>query len=286
MPHAAAALGRNPKSISIMKNILLLTAGLLAVSGLASAYAQNTVSTQSGDLILAFRTNDNAIQEDLEVDLGPYSDFTNLAAGTILNLNLNGSYYGADGGLATADLSTVFGSNWDTLTDLVWSVAGQNDPTGANSTDLYVTFSPTAGLTVNQASGSSQRTAGARLVNVQGGLDGVLSLSSSEAGELASSASSQTNYSGAIRGNGTVNKDYGYFSPSTETLYTDSGSSSLDLFSLIHGQSGPGTDLGTFTLTSAGSFSFEAAPVPEPSTYAAIVLGGATLLLVRRRRTA
>jgi len=282
----AAAIGRNPKSNLKMKNILLLTAGLLAVSGLASAYAQNTVSTQSGDLILAFRTNDNAIQEDLEVDLGPYSNFTNLAAGTILDLNLNGSYYGADGGLATGDLSTVFGSNWDTLTDLVWSVAGQNDPTGANSTDLYVTFTPANGELVNQNTGSGQHTAGARLLNVQGGLDGALSLSSSEAGEIASNSASEFNYSGAIRGAGTSNKDYGYFTPSTETLYTDSGSSSLDLFALIHGQSGPGTDLGTFTLTNAGSLSFEAAPVPEPSTYAAIVLGGATLLLVRRRRTA
>jgi hypothetical protein len=268
-----------------MKNILLLAAALLAVAGLAPAHAQNTVSTSSGDLILAFRTNDNAIQEDLEVDLGPYSDFTNLAAGTVLNLNLNGSFYGVNGGLAAADLGTVFGNNWDTLTDLVWSVAGQNDPTGAASTDLYVTFTPADGATVSQKSGSTQRTAGARLVNIQEGLSGVLSLSSTEAGELASNAASQANYSGAIRGNGTVNKDYGYFTPSTEALYSDSSSSSLDLFSLIHGGTGAGSDLGTFTLDSAGDFSFTAAgAVPEPSTYAALALGGAALLLVRRRR--
>ena len=264
-----------------MKTIHLLTATALALAALTSARGQVSV-TAPGDLILAFRTNDNAIQNDLEVDLGQYSQFTGLAPGTELNLNLNGTYYGSTGGLSASDISTVFGSNWNTLTDLVWSVAGQNG-SGQSTTDLYVTFTPADGATVNQASGSTQNTAGARLRTELGGLSGATSLTSPQAGEIPVSLTSQNNYSGAIRGTG-VTKDYGYFSKSTEALVTSAGSSSLDLFAEIHGGSGAGTDLGTFSLDSAGDLSFTAAAVPEPSTYATALLGGATLLLVRRRQ--
>ena len=87
-----------------MKTIHLLTAIALTLVALTTARGQ-TVSGSAGDLILAFRTNDNAIQENLEVDLGQYSQFTDLAPGTVLNLNLNGTYYGSAGGLSAFDTS-------------------------------------------------------------------------------------------------------------------------------------------------------------------------------------
>jgi len=269
-----------------MKNIRLLTASLLALAGIIPASASASVVANSGDLILGFRTNDNAIAEDLEVDLGNFSNFTNLAPGTVLNLNLNGSYYGSAGGLSASDLSTTFGTSWDTLTDIVWSVAGQNNPSGATSVDLYATFTPANGANVNQAIGTTQNNPASRLRTELGALNGQASLASPEAAEIASLSSSQSNYSGAIRGTGATTKDYGYFIPTTEALYSSSSSSSLDLFQLSHtGPGTPGTDLGTFTLDSAGDLTFST-PVPEPSTYAAVALGGAMLFFARRRRTA
>jgi hypothetical protein len=264
-----------------MKSIHLLTVAALALAALTTARGQ-TVSGSAGDLILGFRTNDGAVTNDLEVDLGQYSQFTSLAPGTVLNLNLNGTYYGSAGGLSASDISTVFGPSWNTLTDLVWSVAGDNG-SGA-STDLYATFTAVDGATVSQKSGSTQNSPGVRLRAELGGLEGQTSLSSSEAAEIPVSLSSNGNYSGAIRGNGTVNKDYAYFTPSTEAFVSSTGTSSLDLFAEIHGGTGAGTDLGTFALDSAGDLSFTAAAVPEPSTYAAMLLGGATLLSVRRRQ--
>jgi PEP-CTERM motif len=265
-----------------MKNHLLM-AGLALAAALTVPQAHATVSANPGDLILAFRTNDGAVQDDLEVDLGPFSQFTGLAAGTVLNLNLNGTYYGTTRGLSAADLQTVF-PGWNTLTDLVWSVAGQTGA-GASSKDLYATFTPADGATVSQKAGSVQNTAAARLSTLQGGLDGFDSLASPQAAEVPVSLTSNGNYSGAIRGTGATTKDYAYFTPSTEALVNDSGDSTLDLFQEIHGGSGAGTDLGTFDLNNSGTFTFTAASaVPEPSTYAAVLMGGAVLLLAGRRR--
>jgi hypothetical protein len=48
--------------------------------------------------------------------------------------------------------------------------------------------------------------------------------------------------------------------------------------------SAPSTDLGFFSLDSAGDLSFTTAAVPEPSTYAAIGAGAVILAALRRRR--
>jgi hypothetical protein len=64
--------------------------------------------------------------------------------------------------------------------------------------------------------------------------------------------------------------------------------SELDLYELIptdKGGTGTGTLLGSFELTSGGTLDFiSAAAVPEPSTYAAIGIGAAFLLVFRRTR--
>jgi hypothetical protein len=46
------------------------------------------------------------------------------------------------------------------------------------------------------------------------------------------------------------------------------------------------TEIGTFSLSDTGvlTFSTDIAPIPEPSTWAMIGFGAATLLAIRRRR--
>jgi hypothetical protein len=52
-------------------------------------------------------------------------------------------------------------------------------------------------------------------------------------------------------------------------------------------QSGPDTNFGIFKMDGAAHLTFTAAgAAPEPSTYAAVLFGGATMLLSRRCRTA
>ena len=285
------------KSNRLLKRLLSFVGVLvmsMIVAGQSAKAAAPVVTGSAGDLILGFRDTSGTNANDLEVDLGQASQFATWASsspGVTFNLNLGGAVYGSNRGLSAADLRYVFGSgtsnsSWNTLSTLVWSVAGK---TGATSTTtLFATF-PT-GTVVNRASGTTQNTPGGRLSTLLSSLEGQPSLSgtnsggSPEAAEIAADPTSNTNYTGAIRGNATANKDYGYFTPSTETNVVSTGFASLDLYEFAPSSTSgvPGTDLGTFNLGSDGTFTFTAEAVPEPSTYAALVLGAGVLLFAGR----
>jgi len=103
----------------------LLTTTLLGLSSIAliatSAQAQ-TVSTSIGDLVLGFRVTDGlglGATQNLEVDLGNMSTYTSLAAGSTLTL----------GGLSVADLSSIYGANWATRSDLVFGAIAEDGRT-------------------------------------------------------------------------------------------------------------------------------------------------------------
>lgn len=261
--------------------VALAATGLL----LSAAPSRAAVVATAGDLILAFRTSDNSVASDLEVDLnstigGSATDFEAFATnnpGGVLNLNLNGTYYGANGGLSALDLKAVFGDNWATLPNLVWSVAGQ---TGAASNQtLYVT-SPSG---FNRASGATQSGPGNKLQVIRQSLSGQASLTSPQAANVAVNLGSQNNYSGAIRGTG-FTKDYNYFSATTEAAYPATASVSLPFYKSAPG-TGPAQLLGNFTLETDGTFFFTAAPVPEPSSTALFAISGLVVTAsVRRRR--
>jgi len=269
-----------------MKIHKLLTASALFVTCTAGAFlsgtAQGAVSSTTGDLILAFRSNNNTTAINLEVDLGPATSFLSVPAGQTIQLNLGGAYYGSTGGLSDKDLQIQYGdgstdSSWNSRSDLVWSVAGTNGAAGGDT--LYATFPGSAN---NRASSSTQSTPANRITTEYSTLSGQASLTSPQAAAISSSQSGS--YSVQIRnGNpGTFSKDYNYFTPTTETGVVSSGTATSAFYALPAG-SGAATDLGTFALGSNGTFTYTAAAVPEPSTFAAIGLGAGILLLARRR---
>jgi len=88
---------------------------LLFAASLAFAPAARAVPAAAGDLILGFKaTGGLGADINLEVNLGPASDFYGAAAGSVTVLTK----------LAVADLADTYGSDWATRGDLFWGVAG------------------------------------------------------------------------------------------------------------------------------------------------------------------
>ncbi len=271
---------------STLDKVKMAALPVLAGALLAGTAAHaDTVSAAAPDLILAFRVNDGTGaggSTNLEINLGTAADLVSEAAlqpGGVLTLS-NSS------GLAVADLRTIYGdgttdSSWNTRTDLVWSVVGAD-----GSHDLWVT-APGDLHTPNAASFSSQSGPAGKINALYGSVSGSSTANSSEAVSVPSAQGNS--YSTEIRnGNpGTFTKDYNYFATAnkTESGVPSSGDTTADLFYLPAG--GTSSDLGTFSLDSAGDFTFTTASVsvPEPANWVAMALGAGGIALIWRRKT-
>ncbi|HEX2746736.1 MAG TPA: hypothetical protein VHM91_01960 [Verrucomicrobiales bacterium] len=87
------------------------------------APAAKAVPAAFGDLILGFKaTGGTGTETNLEVNLGPASQFYGAAAGSTQVLT----------GLSVDDLKAVYGDDWNTRTDLTWGIAGTTGITAVN----------------------------------------------------------------------------------------------------------------------------------------------------------
>jgi len=114
--------GSKPRLLALL---LLVLAVLLQVS--AFAYP----SYQTGDLLLGFRaTGTPGVTQDFVVDIGPLQHY----------VNATGSFTVTGLGNIAADLLTVFGSSWNTRSDVFWGIVGTDYDGGTVTTPtLYVT---------------------------------------------------------------------------------------------------------------------------------------------------
>jgi hypothetical protein len=119
-----------------MKKILTIAA--LAVLGAAalprSAQAQSAVTYTPGDLFLSFRASDGVgATQNYVVNLGQASGFGATGSSAVVT---------AAGDIAT-DLTTLFGADWKTRSDVFWSVSGtvgSFNPVGSDpAKTLYAT---------------------------------------------------------------------------------------------------------------------------------------------------
>jgi hypothetical protein len=274
-----------------MARLAALTSTLLLA---CSAVQAQTVQTQPGDLILGFRaTGGTGSSTNLEVNLGSLTNFINLAPGTVINLTSR---------ISLNDLSMTYSANWNSRTDLLWSVVGTSGNTGVGGLAVNTLFGTSVdtsggfgtGVVYKRDTSGNQNTASGLIAGQQGALNGVAQAGTVFSGKKASTDGGS--YSDSITNSGLAivafgnSSNSGWGSPGGSPFENNAnlggGPAKSDLYELVPVARTPtaGLDLGTFQLSSDGSFTFVAAAVPEPSTWAMVAIGGALLAACVRRR--
>jgi hypothetical protein len=270
-----------------MKQTVAMAIGAAALALTASHAGATLVTAQDSDLLLCFEaTGSPGSTINLEIDLGNY-------ASPLTSLNIE------------TDLVNTYGSTWYDRSNLVWGVVG----TAAGSTpsdELFVgsadsaghgTASPFPGASSSgQAPASTDITNGYSLFNggdatpgstTSGGVTRSVTVDNTTAGSFGDIA--------IVNGAPLANLYDASGVPFTQTadLGSTSGSDVMDLYSMLPEITGAHgvvttpaviTDFNYVTLNGNGTVTVGA--VPEPSTWASIILGAATLIGLRRRRVA
>ena len=280
-----------------MKLNILSTAAALALAGVAlsqSAKAQFVAGNVAGsandeDLILSFFDNnssDNGSGTDYELDLGNVDRYLN-ATSTIsvanVNTDLSGLYstgtYSTNTNLGISILG-VYGSPDGSTSDtnvtpaitptsvfvslkspLAPYPAGTTTTIGAKYTEVSPIYTPGAVTGANAPTDGS--TTGSFLVPVANGSSFKLVSANDGFGTANSSAT------------------FGLVAPQLylEELLNNGGKGATAGTAVVDSS-------GYFTVTSGGEVEFVVAATPEPSTYALMLLGGAFLFWILRRKNA
>ena len=269
-----------------LKSLRLLSVGLLSVF-IATQSSQAALTANSGDIFLAFRSDNVADTNSLIVNLGNQSLFS--ATGTSV-LNVNPTT--ASGLLA--DLNATF-AGWATRSDVHWGLFGT-----INNANSYIFGSKqaTAGtLTSAYTLPGSTATVNAVSSNISAVINdfktGTGTANNSAIAYLQANSTAASSYAGELTTAGKPAFGIGSSAASnwTPSLFEGnfgSGTSgtALDLFRT---QFTTGSlNLGQFTINSSAGITFTPAAVvssvPEPSRALLSLIGFGSLLLRRQRR--
>ncbi len=271
-----------------IKNFALTAALVLAGTAFfqQTATAQTPVVYTDGDLFMGFRSS--TATNDYLWDIGQFSQFTNLAAGTHLAL-----------GNISADLTTVFGVNWASNNNIQWGSAGTHDfdSSGNQIVNLYATKAePTLGTLASpwlRQSTSNQGFTSSRIETLAFfGFFGNTSTANNPNAIIQPTLGTSWASFQPGGANTTGGTSFDTWNPTVEApgnvpFGTGIPTTRLDLFEILPDNGGlnpPSTYLGTFSIDSLGNVSFDTLPIPEPSTYALLIAGGLLALFVARRQ--
>jgi hypothetical protein len=268
--------------------------GAAMLTGMATT--AQAISATYNDLILGFVcTSGTGAGMCLEVNLGSISNYYNKTGSWIVT-NLN-----------VSDLVSTYGASWSTNSNLSYGIAGSTDgitagPDGELPRTIWVSE---AQSTLGQQSTAwdpmSSQGIGvgkSRIVTMYSTADASLDVLTQASN--ASSAVADGSLPGSFQyqewtpGGTKLSISYDLFNPSIESsvaVASESEYTSLDLYQLsskFNNISSETVDyIGTFSLYGDGTLVFSSSPVPEPSTYAAIMgLCLGSLVIIRRKMTA
>jgi len=280
-----------------MKAYKYLFTGLFLAGLTGAAYAQ----ANNSDLIVGFNaTGGTGGTTNVMIDVGSVGSYFTATAGTYAIGNLNTS------------LTNTYGSGWSSRSDLWFGVAGATTgaSTGPNGQLTDTVWVSSAGTGLSPAPAWKQKAAGSYITpntnisSVYGafttGTSGATSLSDINSQTSAFGATLQgvsiatsAGTAWSASGGGASLNSFNAFALGSNFANTGvqfetlaNGVKVLDLYQSQPG-TGNGTDLGYFALANDGGLTFNVTPIPEPSTYAAI-LGLASLgfVMIRRRQKA
>ena len=228
----------------------LLRPALLALVGAAlspQAHAANPYTP--GDLFLGFRASGGqGATQDYLVNIGPASNYT--APGSSFTLPSIGS--------VGADLTSIFGSNWRTRTDLFWSISGGSlgaDPVNT----LYATRARTAaGVPITPWQGRSNSSQSFTDSKFDTLAEAYKNADPVTAGHGLQQAVSSTNSYASFQPGGTaINANgisFASFNPTIESAVANSAG--LELFRLVPVLGLNGASQGVFTIDAGGTVTY------------------------------
>lgn len=268
-----------------MKTTLLA----LFLAALAIAPAARAVPAVSGDIILGFKASGGqGVDTNLEVNLGPASDFYNAPAGSSSVLTR----------LSVADLIDVYGLNWASRADLYWGIAGATGAAAVGSAPARTLWASRSVETPGTQSVPWLRSSAFTLQVPSGRINTLYTGAPSSLDSFpatANSAFSSKVFTGEL-GSWTAQEEFTpgvsftYFNPSVVknintfpaqgSAYDGTAYTVLDLWEVRPGTAGtPATLLGAIGINSAGKlvFSRDITKFAPPST--AVELGAPVLAL-------
>jgi hypothetical protein len=265
-----------------MKTQNMMKSGLLAVAVamLASVAARaQTPVAQTADLFLGlyeYNSGTGAVDgtQDYLLNLGLLSNYT-------ITTTSSFTISGATSSLAT-DIATAFPSTSEVVWGLISAPSGSSVyVTNPNSTNWPSTLSfSTAYSDLGPVATTDSNEANNGAANTSGAIQSFSTVTGNNGTAWATEAVTGFNTFGDQNG---VSGDHSISTDLNDTLS----------FDYLHHSAGLGagsnssTNLGTWSLNSStGDLTFTGAAVPEPSTWASIVLGAAGLLTLGRRRRA
>ena len=266
---------------------LLLTTGVASILQTANAAP---LIYNADDLFLGFRSSNSTT--DFLINIGQASIYRDAAPGVPFSLSI---------GSIAADLSAVFGANWNSASrpDIFWGVVGTPGGSAAVGSDatntLYATTqqNPLGSATSTPAapgSNSAQAAVANRFVALsQGYLSGVdsnggVTPAVNPAGlrQDGTAAGSWQVFNGGVQP--ATGNSFSYFANGIEGDFgSGNEGSAIDLYRISKNPSGVASLEGRFTINDAGLVTF-ANGVPEPTSAMMLCLGASVLGFTRRRR--
>lgn len=246
-----------------MKKHTIKNIALLAIAGLGIiTSAKAGITTSNGDLFLGFYSTGSSTS--YLVDLGAASNFRDFSGTETLSLGNIG-----------ADLTSIYGNNWNTSSSVFWGVFGTDYNSSVNGDPTYTLYAGqaegsvgTVGNGYQEKSTATQAGPASKISNMRSVASGLNVTDSTNSGVAVIEANSTSgSFGGYVSNSGFTN--FSYFNSAMGEFGSGTAGTAIDLFRMTPstlGVNAPnGTYYGTFTIDNSGTVTF-ATPVPEPST--------------------